>query len=84
MIILIYLLVTKVLKLKQQAAISFPLQFLKYSLPAVLRGGSRQTTARLGTYLETRPFAFVQWSTETLPLKEADSGNVIRSWKRGK
>lgn len=80
MIILIHLLVTKVLKLKQQAAISFPLQFLKYSLPAVLRGGSRQTTAGLENYLETPPFAFVQWNTEIVPSKEADSGNVTGSW----
>jgi hypothetical protein len=28
-------------KFKQQAAISFPLHFLKYSLISVLRGGSR-------------------------------------------
>jgi hypothetical protein len=79
-----YFILIKVLKLKQQAAISFPLQFLKYSLPAVLRGGSRQTISRLGTYLETPPFAFVQWNAEILPLKEADSGNVTRSWQRGK
>jgi len=69
---------------KQQAAISFPLQFLKYTLPAALRAGSQQTTARLGNYLETRPFTFVQWNKETLPLKEAVSGNVTRSWQRGK
>jgi hypothetical protein len=79
---LMYFIVTKVLKLKQQAAISSPLQFLKHSLPAVLRGGSWQTTARLGTYLETPPFALVQWNTEILPLKEADSRNVTRSWQR--
>ena len=53
----------------------------KNSIPAILRGGSRQTTARLVTCLETLPFAFVQWNTEILPLKEADSGNVTRSWQ---
>jgi hypothetical protein len=76
--------VTKLLKLKLQAAISFLLQVLKYSLPAVLRGGSQQTNARLGTYLETPPFALVQWNMEILLIKEADPRNVTRSCQRGK
>jgi len=79
-----YFIVTKLLKLKQKAAISFPLQFLKYSLLAVLRGGSQQTTARLGTCPETPPFPLVQWNMIILLVKEADSRNVTRFCQRGK
>jgi len=76
--------VTKLLKLKQKAAISFSLQFLKYSLPAVLRGGSQQTTAGLGTCLETPPFPLVQWNMEMLLVKEDDPRNVTGFCQRGK
>jgi hypothetical protein len=82
--ILMYFVVIKVLKLKQRAAFSFPLHFLKYSLPAALRGGSRQTTARLGSYVETPPFALFRWNKEIFPLKDVDSRNVTRTWQRGK